>query len=127
MFEQDYIMRMIKELVRTILKLLFNMDTENPTTDLLKDNEAQSTFNYLLDMVDNGDINAAENQIYEMTTDGNMANLELALLFYSYLNDKDEKFLKEHHFSREEIKFGIEELISRYGLTGVADIFLADM
>ncbi len=27
MFEQDYIMRLIKEMVRALLKLLFNIDT----------------------------------------------------------------------------------------------------
>ena len=43
-------------------------------------------------MVDSGKINEAENQIYDMTSDDNMANLELALLFYSYLNDKDDDF-----------------------------------
>ena len=39
MFEQDYIMRLIKEMVRTILKLLFNIDTESPTAELLEGKE----------------------------------------------------------------------------------------
>ena len=39
MFEQDYVMRLIKEMVRAILKLLFNIDTESPTIELLENKE----------------------------------------------------------------------------------------
>ncbi len=124
MFEQDYIMRLIKEMIRAILKLLFHIDTDNPIEELLEDKESQNTLEKLLDMVDNGNINEAENQIYDMTSDNNMANLEVALLFYSYLNEKDDEFLQKHGFCRDEIKSGVEELASRYGLAGMADIFL---
>lgn len=56
-----------------------------------------------------------------------MANLEVALLFYSYLNDKEDEFLQKNNFSRDEIKSGIKELVSRYGLTGMADIFWSEI
>ncbi len=127
MFEQDYIMRLIKEMIRAILKLLFNIDTENPIENLLKDKESQNTLDKLLDMVDNGDINEAENQIYDMTSDRNMANLEVALLFYSYLNDKDDEFLRKHGFCRDEVKSGVKELASRYGLTGITEAFMSEI
>lgn len=52
MFEQDYIMRIIKEMVRAILKLLFNIDTESPSAELLKDSQCRETLNCLLDMVE---------------------------------------------------------------------------
>ena len=42
-FEQDYIIRLIKEMIRAILKLLFNIDTDNPIEDLLEDKESQDT------------------------------------------------------------------------------------
>lgn len=127
MFEQDYIIRLIREMIRTILKLLFHIDTDNPVKDLLKEKESRDTLEKLLDMVDNGNINEAENQIYDMTSDNNMANLQVALLFYSYLNDKDDDFLQKNDFCRDEIKSGIKELISRYGLTGMAEIFLSEI
>lgn len=126
MFEQDYIIRLIKEMMRAILKLLFHMDTDNPNKDLLEEKEGRDMLEKLLDMVDNGDINEAENQIYDMTSDNNMVNLEVALLFYSYLNEKEDDFLQKNDFSRDEIKSGLKELISRYGLTGMAEIFLSE-
>lgn len=127
MFEQDYIVRLIKEMIRAILKLLFHIDTDNLVKDLLEDRESQDTLEKLLDMIDNGNINEAENQIYDMTSDNNMANLEVALLFYSYLNDKDDDFLQKNDFCRDEIKSGIKELVSRYGLFGMAEIFLSEI
>ena len=78
-------------------------------------------------MVDSGKINEAENQIYDMTSDNNMVNLEVALLFYSYLNDKDDDFLQKNDFCRDEIKSGITELIFRYRLTGITEIFLSQI
>lgn len=127
MFEQDYILRLIKEMIRAILKLVFHIDTDNPVEELLEDRESQNTLEKLYDLVDCGNINEAENQIYDMTNDNSMANLKAALLFYSYLNDKEDEFLQEHGFCRDEIRSGLEELASRYGLTGLAEIFLSDV
>ncbi len=123
MLEQDYIMRLIKEIVRTILKLLFHIDTENPNIELLN-KEEQDILNNLKDMVDTGRINEAENHIFEMTADNSMENLKIAVLFYSYLNEKDDAFFQAHNFSREEIQLGLKDLFSGYGMEEMSNIFL---
>jgi hypothetical protein len=123
-FEQDYVMRFIKEMVRAILKLLFNIDTDSPTSELLEDCEEKATLDELLDMVDDGNIDEAENEIYELTENLNQNNLEVALLFYSYLNDKSDEFLEGNNFSRDEVKEGLETIVSRYGLNSIASMFL---
>ena len=66
MFEQDYIMRLIKEMVRTLLKLLFHIDTDSQTEELLKEREEKETLNALLELVDGGEINEAENRLYDL-------------------------------------------------------------
>ena len=124
MFEQDYVMRLIKEMVRAILKLLFNIDTDSPSVELLEDAKEQQTLDELLDMVDNGFINEAENKIYEITEEGKKTDLEMALLFYSYLNDKSDEFLEAHNYSRDEIKAGLKDITVRYGVAGFAEMFL---
>ena len=124
MFEQDYVMRLIKEMVRAILKLLFNIDTDSPSAELLEDAKEQQTLDELLDMVDNGFINEAENKIYEITEEGEKTDLEMALLFYSYLNDKSDDFLEAHNYSRDEIKAGLKAITARYGVDGFAEMFL---
>lgn len=124
MFEQDYVMRLIREMVRAILKLLFNIDTDSPSTELLKDSKKKQMLNELLNMVDDGFINEAENRIYEITEEGKKIDLKMALLFYSYLNDKSDKFLEEHNYSRDEIKAGLEDITARYGVDGFTEMFL---
>ena len=75
MFEQDYVMKLIKEMVRAILKLLFNIDTESPTVELLENKEEQETLENLLDMVDAGEINEAENRLYDLTSNTDVNSL----------------------------------------------------
>jgi hypothetical protein len=122
--EEDYVMRLIKEMVRAVLKLLFNIDTDSPTSELLEDSEEKTVLNTLLAMVDDGKVNEAENEIDEMTENRDQNNLKVALLFYSYLNGKSDEFLEENNFSRDEIKEGLETIVSRYGLDSIASMFL---
>ena len=124
MFEQDYIIRMIKEMVRVILKLLFNIDLDSPTTELFKNEQKQSLLNNLLNRLDKGDINNAENELFSIIENREKEDLEIAILFYSYLNDMDDDFLLEHDFSREEVKSGLQAILSKYGFKGITDIFL---
>lgn len=126
MFEQDYVMRLIKEMVRAILKLLFNIDTELPTVELLENKEEKETLKNLFDMIADGKINEAENRLYDLTSDTDMNSLEIALLFYSYLNDKTDDFLEENDFSRDEIKLGLENVTDSFGLSSIAKMFLKD-
>lgn len=127
MFEQDYIMRLIRELIRTILKLCFNINTETPDPDLFESEEEQHILNSLFDKIDQGNINDAENELFEMISHNDRQKLKMALLFYSYLNDKNDAFLEEHHFSRDEIQQGIRDLADLYDITGIAEPFLSDL
>ena len=126
MFEQDYVMRLIKEMVRAILKLLFNIDTESPTIELLENKEEKETLENLIDMVDAGEINEAENRLYDLISATDMNSMEVAILFYSYLNDKTDDFLEANDFSRDEIKLGMENVAYNFGLNSIAKMFLTD-
>ena len=126
MYEQDYVMRFIKEMVRAILKLLFNIDTESPTVELLENKKEKETLENLLDMIEAGKINEAENELYDLINDTDVNSLVVALLFYSYLNDKTDKFLEVNGFSRDEIKLGVENLVDSFGLSSIAKMFLTD-
>lgn len=126
MFEQDYVMRLIKEMVRAILKLLFNIDTESPTIELLENKEEKETLENLIGMVDAGEINEAENRLYDLISATDMNSMEVAILFYSYLNDKTDVFLEANDFSRDEIKLGMENVADNFGLNSIAKMFLTD-
>ncbi|MDE6592134.1 MAG: hypothetical protein K2K57_03610 [Oscillospiraceae bacterium] len=128
MFEQDYVMRQIKEMVRAFLKLLFNIETDEanvPITELPQDRVENELLKDLLDMVDSGNINEAENRLYNMLE--NNSSLKTALLFYSYLNDKTDEFLSACSFSREEIVSGLDQIIDRYDLHSLSKLILSEL
>lgn len=123
MVEQDYIMRLIKESVRMLMKLLFNIDTASPAMEQLESLERRSIYNGLEEKLDEGAINEAEEELFEGLDETNREDLKLAIMFYSYLNEKDDEFLAAHQFSRQEIKDGLMDVLHRYGVTGMEGLF----
>lgn len=126
MFEEDYIMRLIKEMVRFILKLIFGINSESATEELLEDTESKEKYKHLQSLLDIGEINEAENELFDLVDISNQRTLAIALLFYSDLNEKDDDYLEAHDFSREEVRDGLQAVVSRFGLDGMADAFLAE-
>lgn len=127
MFEQDYIMRQLNEMIRAIFKMLFGIDTKSPTVELLESREDVELLESLFELIDDGIIRDAENLLLYGSIDGSIGSLKTALLFYSYLNDKTDEFLEENGFSREDIKSGINKLMDRYNLSDLARVILLDL
>lgn len=128
MLQDDYILRQIREMVRAVMKMLFQVDAPELTPEILEDKETKATLEGLVALMEEGRIDEAENRLYDLTSgegDEDRHNLEAGLLFYYILNGKDDDFLEEHDFSREEIMTGIQDLADRYGLSGIAEAFRA--
>ena len=123
MLQDDYILRQIREMVRAVMKMLFQVSAVELTPDVIEDTDARQILTNLTDLADNGKIDEAENQLYEMTCDGDRQNL----LFYYHLNGKDDEFLEASNFSREEIMMGIQDLAERYNLSGIAEAFRTEI
>ncbi len=120
MIEQDYIMRLIKDIVRMLAKILFHIDQDSPIVDQLEDEEVK-TYEKLVAMVDQGRINEAEDLVYEQMEGYDRRPLKIALLFFDYLNDKPDEFLEAHNFSRQEVEDDLKDIISKYGLDGILE------
>ena len=116
MLEQDCMMRQIKERVRAIFKIIFNIDTSSPYIELLGNEEEKEMLKYLMEMVDTGKINDAENKLEYFLDKNKDCDIKMALVFYSYLNEKDDEFLERYQFSREEISMGMKRLLEMYGM-----------
>lgn len=123
MFEQDYIMRQIQQILKVLVKVLFNVDSETITSSLIQDTETRETADYLLRKADSGNISEAENKFSELTENKTMNNLLLGMVFYSYLNEKDDDYLENNNFSRDEVENGVKRLLSEYGLEDIGNIF----
>lgn len=130
MVEKDYMMRLIHEMVRTIAMLIFHKDQGTEEELIFLDGISQDFYQRLCHLADEGKINEAENMLYESLEEndwdreGNMEKLELALAFYDYLNSKDNDFLENHHYSREEIEDGIQSVMKLYGYGELAETLL---
>lgn len=126
MFEQDYIMRQIRQIINFLVKVLFHIDTEKLSLQSIKTIEAREAAGDLLRKTDQGDINEAENQLSELIKDKTLDNLLVGFVFYSYLNEKDDDYLESNDFDRKAVENGMKYLLSEYGLEGMADLFFYD-
>lgn len=126
MFEDDYLLRLIKEMVRTVLKLVFNLELkdDDPVSVVFESENAEKMLYLLTDLADLGFIDDAENQLYDFTQNSkDMKALKVALLFYSHLNQMDNEFLEDHDYSREEIVSGVKDVLERYYLDSMSALF----
>ena len=124
MVEQDYITRMISGNIRTILKLVFHMDGSQEDNIELENEETAQKYIRLTDLVNVGKINEAENILLEDLDYRDIKEFEMALKFYSYLNDIDQDFLEECNYAKKEIVQGIKDISKMYGYGGLTASFL---
>ncbi|AIZ37167.1 DUF6483 family protein [Parvimonas micra] len=122
MLKNDYIMRKIEEWISMILEFVFKIDKNSSPEKLLKLEESKEVLKDLKSKIDIGNINEAEDSLFEMLKHKTQDSLLIGLLFYSYLNEKDSKFLNEHDFERDEIKTGIKDLLNEFNMNNLSDL-----
>ena len=119
-FQDDYVMRTISDLVRAIVRLALGkneLDYELPA-DESRDTSVDSVYRRITALTDSGDINEAENLLYEELDTENRGYLEMALAFYMHLNQFEDEYLYTANYSREEIVDGINNIAAEFGITG---------
>lgn len=121
--EQDYIMKMIHQLIEVLLGDIFKRK-ERVLEENINKSEQSEKYNKLKYLVDNYNVNQAENFLYKSIDINNIEDFKLALLFYQYVNDKDNEFLKKSNYTREEIEQGIKDISKKYGYENIVNLFL---
>ena len=109
--ESDYIMRMIKEAARVLFSLIFGK--KYTQVELPKENKFSVSGKGLEDftgLADQGKINEAENMLLESIDYKNREELAAAILFYEYVSEKGEEFLRKHGYSLEEAAEGMKQI-----------------
>ncbi|MFT4445340.1 DUF6483 family protein [Parvimonas sp. G1967] len=122
MLKNDYIMRKIEEWISMILEFVFKIDKSSSPEKLLKLEASTEILKDLRLKIDNGNINEAEDALFEILKYKTQDSLLMGLLFYSYLNEKDSKFLNEHNFERDEIKTGLKDLLDEFNMNNLSDL-----
>lgn len=121
--EKDYIMRMIKEMVSVLFSILLGKQYVSVDEERKNGYEVSGTdLNDLLDMIDNGQINEAENLMLDDIDYSDKKGLAAALLFYQYLSEKKKDFLQDHDYSDEEILEGAKQILQKAGYGDIVKI-----
>ena len=121
--EKDYYMRIVHELVRMLIRLVFSKDIDRDDEEAVP-LEVMEKYKKLISMIDDGQINEAENLLLDGLEPDSRAYFELALMFYEKLNGKTDEFLEEHDYSREEVTDGIKYVVDFYGYGSLMDAFV---
>ena len=124
MYEQDYIIRMNNEVIRTMVKLLLNKDIGVPVD--ISEGVIKSENKKMLEAangqsgIDN--IKKMEEEILTLVDANKEGALEKALVFYRYLNELPEDALLSQNYSYEKIKKGLKMVAEHYGILNVIDL-----
>ena len=122
--EKDYIMRMIKEMVRILFSLIYGK--KYVSVELEKENKYEVSGKNFLDMIDSGQINEAENILLDNIDYANNDEVMAAALFYQYLSEKDSEFLINNNYTKEEVLSGFKQLLVQSGYNNLLYIIKDD-
>lgn len=76
----------------------------------------------LRELVSQGNLNEAENQIFEWKFNNEANALTLAMWFYGTIQKMTDEELKKYNFSRDEIREGMLEMFNEHPLNSIQDM-----
>jgi hypothetical protein len=128
MYENDYIFQMVTDLATSANKILFDSNCECTSVSLpsIKDVETRKKAEYMLEMIDKGQAEEAEEQLYIEIKDKTADNMMMGYVFYLHLAEKDDALLMDWGYSRKKIKEGIKHFSAQFGIEEMVDLFLYD-
>lgn len=121
--EKDYLMRMIKEIIRVLMSLLLGKNYVQ--VELPPENNytvSGQKLDSIIEMADNGQINEAENLLLSNLNYTDKDEVIAAAYFYQHLSGKNREFLSSHDYSMEEVADGLKQLAKRAGYKEVLDM-----
>lgn len=124
MFEQDYIMRQIKEITAVMAKVLFNAKVEDSFV-MLQEAEKQQAFN-LVEMTKNGKLKDAVEEVDRLTNNNTKENLMIGLSFYNYLNDIPEYIFTENEYNSARLRKDFRKFVNKFGLSQMTDLYFGE-
>ena len=124
MFEQDYIMRQIKEITAVMAKVLFGAKTDQ-SFYMLQEVERQKAF-ALIEKMHNGEVQEAVDEVNKLADNNTKENLMIGLEFYADLSDMDEKFFAEKGYSLVKAREDFESFAEKFGMQQMTNLYFGD-
>ena len=127
MLTEDYIIRMIPDMVRLLSKILGKQYEQPYGTYEASEIKHSSGLGFpecLYQLADQGEIGRAEDMLFEELDFSDIENLSIALNFYTYLNTFSDDRLEACSFSRDEVLDGLRDCAEEFGVdTALLDAF----
>lgn len=119
MFEQDWIMRQVSDMVRFMTRVILQKESPlyQQSGEESPNSESGLPHQRLGKLIDEQKFREAKNVLDERMDGSDRKDFEVAVDFYARLNRMDDKTLEENGFSREEIQEGLNSAAHAFGVT----------
>lgn len=118
MYQQDWMMRQIGDMVKVIARIVFKKDTityEITNSEISTDTDL--LHKELIELLNLLKINEAEDLLFKNIKTDDLNYLKIAVDFYNRLNELSDEQLEKADFSRDEIKSGLEDISKKFGVS----------
>lgn len=115
--EENFLCKQIKALAKAIVNVLFHEDEYHYV--LPEDgnyNDYDNLYIRIMDLMNNHEYNQAEDILFDSIDGRNPVFMKMAFSFYEKMALIDEKELKEHNFSVEEVEQGFLDVLRIYNI-----------
>ena len=121
MFEQDYIMRQIKEITALIAKVMFGVN-DRKSFYMLQEVERQKA-HALITQVKNGEPKEAVMELDKLTDNNTKENLMIGLEFYAQFSDLDEEYFINSGYSFGQVRDDFERFAKKFGMEQMTELY----
>ena len=124
MFEQDYIMRQIKEITAVIAKVMFGAKVDQ-SFYMLQEVERQKAYT-LIEKLRNGEIKEAVDEMDRLTDNNTKENLMIGLEFYTQLSNMDDDFFTANGYTTVMARKDFRRFTKKFGVEDMTDLYFGD-
>jgi|SRR5699024_5465783 len=116
MYQEDWLLRQIENMIRTVVRIIFKKDDINYRINEENYTKTDLLYKQILELLKELKINEAENLLFESIDSDDQNYLKIALDFYQRLNKLSDEELEKGNFTREEISLGIEDVLKEFNI-----------
>ena len=115
-------MENVDGIIKTVGRMAF--PGKDSISDADKQAKSRASYDYILGLLAQGNINDAENYLFEILKPEDRSNLKLGLWFYDQINGWDDDQLEASDYSRDEIKDGIHRVAKMFGFSSIVETLM---
>jgi len=124
MFEQDWIMRQIREISKMIAHVMLNAEVQSTVAELPQ--EERDLADDLINKMKSGKVQEAVNEVNSLADSNTRSNLIIGLEFYTSLSDMEEDFLEANGYSLVKARRDFKIFAEKFGMKQMTDLYFGN-